>query len=69
MRRVLAYRIEASATFCLLFVFAGIELAQVRGRRQPLRRIKHVVVIIQENISFDHYFATYPSVLSQKSVE
>src|SRR5271167_1640048 len=22
--------------------------------------IKHVVVIFQENISFDHYFATYP---------
>lgn len=60
MRRVLAYRIVATATFCLLFLFAGIELAQERGRRQPLRRIKHLVVIIQENISFDHYFATYP---------
>src|SRR5580765_690728 len=23
--------------------------------------IKHVVVIFQENVSFDHYFATYPS--------
>ena len=23
-------------------------------------RIKHVVVIFQENVSFDHYFATYP---------
>lgn len=22
--------------------------------------IKHLIVIIQENISFDHYFATYP---------
>ena len=22
--------------------------------------IKHVVVIFQENISFDHYFGTYP---------
>jgi len=22
--------------------------------------IKHLVVIFQENISFDHYFATYP---------
>ena len=22
--------------------------------------IKHVVIIFQENISFDHYFATYP---------
>jgi phospholipase C len=24
------------------------------------RRINHVVVIFQENVSFDHYFATYP---------
>ena len=24
-------------------------------------RIKHVVVIFQENVSFDHYFGTYPS--------
>ncbi len=23
--------------------------------------IKHVVVIFQENISFDHYFGTYPT--------
>ena len=22
--------------------------------------IKHVVIIFQENVSFDHYFATYP---------
>ena len=22
--------------------------------------IKHIVVIFQENVSFDHYFATYP---------
>src|SRR5215470_5566902 len=27
---------------------------------QTLTPIKHVVVIFQENVSFDHYFATYP---------
>ena len=27
--------------------------------------IKHVVVIFQENISFDHYFATYPKALNK----
>lgn len=27
----------------------------------PTTSIKHVVVIFQENISFDHYFATYPN--------
>src|SRR5258708_4708045 len=26
--------------------------------------IKHVVVIFQENVSFDHYFATYPKALN-----
>lgn len=27
----------------------------------PTTPIKHIVVIFQENISFDHYFATYPN--------
>ncbi len=31
--------------------------AAVAGRRTP---IKHLVVIFQENVSFDHYFGTYP---------
>jgi phospholipase C len=26
--------------------------------------IKHVIVIFQENVSFDHYFATYPTVVN-----
>src|SRR5258708_17140458 len=26
--------------------------------------IKHVVVIFQENVSFDHYFGTYPNALN-----
>src|SRR6201995_2108340 len=28
---------------------------------QTATPIKHVVVIFQENVSFDHYFATYPN--------
>ena len=28
---------------------------------QTMTPIKHVVVIFQENVSFDHYFATYPN--------
>jgi phospholipase C len=28
--------------------------------------IKHIVVIFQENVSFDHYFATYPHALPNK---
>ena len=30
------------------------------GSTGTLTPIKHVVVIFQENVSFDHYFATYP---------
>ena len=26
--------------------------------------IKHLIVIFQENVSFDHYFATYPHALN-----
>src|SRR6516164_4501708 len=38
---------------------AGAGLAQdaATGAATPIR---HVVVIFQENVSFDHYFATYP---------
>src|SRR3984885_835001 len=31
--------------------------------------IKHVVVIFQENVSFDHYFATYPVAANTNSSE
>lgn len=31
---------------------------------EGLNQIEHVVVIFQENISFDHYFATYPHALN-----
>jgi len=31
--------------------------------------IQHVVVIFQENVSFDHYFATYPAAANNSAVE
>src|ERR1044071_4732467 len=45
--------------FCALFASTQPGL---KGLRIPpiVSPIKHVVVIFQENISFDHYFATYP---------
>jgi phospholipase C len=51
---------------CLLLPLglAGILEAPVALEAQPSSAtktpIKHVVVIFQENVSFDHYFATYP---------
>ena len=35
-------------------------LRQGSGGLAPAALVKHVVVIFQENVSFDHYFATYP---------
>src|SRR5579863_3602123 len=31
--------------------------------------IQHVVVIFQENVSFDHYFGTYPNALNNNAAE
>ena len=31
-----------------------------RSRRRTATPIKHLVVIFDENVSFDHYFGTYP---------
>lgn len=36
-------------------------LAQLEPTDKTATPIKHVVVIFQENVSFDHYFATYPN--------
>jgi phospholipase C len=41
--------------------FAPLVNAEEEARRSSTATpIKHVVVIFQENVSFDHYFATYP---------
>jgi phospholipase C len=34
--------------------------AQARARAADAGKVQHVVVIFQENVSFDHYFGTYP---------
>ncbi len=41
------------------FLFAGAQRAGA-GANAGLHRIRHVVVIMQENRSFDHYFGTFP---------
>src|SRR5713226_4122949 len=40
------------------FVLALLGCAAAQAQTTP---IKHLVVIFQENVSFDHYFATYPA--------
>jgi phospholipase C len=47
----------------LAVVAAAMMLAAVPGRSQtddPIHKIRHIVVIMQENRSFDSYFGTFP---------
>src|ERR1700748_3131862 len=43
---------------------AGPVAAQAQRDRDTATPIKHLVVIFGENISFDHYFGTYPNALN-----
>ncbi len=47
---------SAVALSCTLMGAASAQPAQ----RNTATPIKHLVVVFQENVSFDHYFATYP---------
>jgi phospholipase C len=56
------------AGLCLLAVsgFCGTSFAGDGGGAGGASPIEHVVVIFQENVAFDHYFATYPVALNPK---
>jgi phospholipase C len=41
-------------------------VAGAQAQESSATPIKHVVVIFQENISFDHYFGTYPQAVANK---
>src|SRR5689334_23739301 len=62
--------IPATASLTLLTALALPAAAaqpHVRADGAPTTTsIKHVVVIFQENVSFDHYFGTYPHALNPK---
>ena len=63
MRQFLATTLMAVITFGPLVnanaAPAGPPARSVAGT--PATPITHLVVIFQENVSFDHYFATYPN--------
>jgi phospholipase C len=58
----------AGAGLCLLFGagLPGTSLAGDGGGSGTASPIEHLVIIFQENVSFDHYFATYPIALNPK---
>ena len=38
----------------------GISNTGIFSNNNTITPIKHVVIVFQENVSFDHYFGTYP---------
>ncbi len=67
MRRFLAATLTAAMTLGPLASAYAAPAAPQRtttGVRQTSTPITHVVVIFQENVSFDHYFGTYPNALN-----
>lgn len=45
-------------------IYAATKDGQDNDQNKSASPIKHVVVIFQENVSFDHYFGTYPNALN-----
>jgi len=57
----------AGAAMSLAVMWSGPATLRAAGDDDPAATatpIKHLVVIFQENVSFDHYFATYPWALN-----
>ena len=62
-----ASRLAAGVAGISLLAAAGfpqVAFADSGGAFPTATPIRHLVVIFQENVSFDHYFATYPAVLN-----
>ncbi|HEY0745396.1 MAG TPA: alkaline phosphatase family protein [Steroidobacteraceae bacterium] len=53
-------RIARFVSLALAAATAGFALPSLAADPPTTTPIKHVIVIFQENVSFDHYFATYP---------
>ena len=58
-RRARASALAPLAAFSCLLALAGPQPARAAGG-EGLQKIQHVIVIMQENRSFDTYFGTYP---------
>ena len=64
MQQAMATRAAKYLSCCLLL---GAQTVYAAAQVQTATPIKHVVVIFQENVSFDHYFATYPHAVNLPS--
>jgi len=62
MRMRMRMRMQIAMAGLLLAAFAMLPApARAQG---PRGKLKHIVVIFQENVSFDHYFGVYPRALN-----
>ncbi len=69
MREILATALMGAITFCPILPSELANAANPVSKArppigQPATPIKHLVIIFQENVSFDHYFGTYPNALN-----
>src|SRR5215472_1586767 len=65
MFRRLQTALTLTTALCLFWAGA-LAFAGDEKEHATTTPIKHVVVIFQENVSFDHYFATYPVAANPK---
>ncbi len=63
MFRTLAHKVILPGSILALALSTAATASEKDDTSTP---IKHVVVIFQENISFDHYFGTYPNAQPNK---
>src|SRR5271154_389105 len=57
-------KLVASSLASLMFAGTLSNPMVAEAQTKTATPIKHLVVIFQENISFDHYFGTYPTALN-----
>src|SRR5215831_10407065 len=56
-------KISATAVACVITSVSS-SIASAAPAAETTTPIQHLIVIFQENISFDHYFGTYPTALN-----
>jgi phospholipase C len=56
----LMQKLVATSLASLMFAGTLVNPMVLEAQSGTATPIKHLVVIFQENISFDHYFGTYP---------
>ena len=59
-RSVRATIVAAATCLCALVAFPALAAGQQASTPEGIHKIQHVVMIMQENRSFDSYFGTFP---------